>query len=151
VVGFREGSESPEEPPRSATVISTQIIIGIAIAIASLCHALALKIAMKLMVEVPVKYGKAYLIVLVEDLAVGSVVAGLLFAGFGGPTLAIIAAILTYLLVGAACIGTAIAGIDGARLGVGNGVLIQAIQVPIIVPFLILGSFLRDLIAILGA
>ena len=96
------------------------------------------------------KYGKAYLIVLVEYLAVGSVAAGLWFAGFGGPTLAIIAGTLTYLLVGAACIGTAIPGIDGARLGVGNGVLIQAIQVPIIVPFLILGSFLRDLGAILG-
>jgi hypothetical protein len=147
VVVFREGSGSPEDPPRNAKVRSTQVII--AIAIASLCHALALKIATKLMVEVPVKYGKAYLIVLVEYLAVGSVVAGLLFAGFGGTTLAIIAATLTYLLVGAACIGMAIPGIDGARLGVGNGVLIQAIQVPIIVPFLILGSFLRDVIAIL--
>ena len=138
----------PEDPARSATVNSTQITI--AIVIASLCHALALKIATKLMVEVPVKYGKAYLIVLVEYLAVGSVAAGVLFAGVGGATLAIIAAAFTYLLVGAACIGTAIPGIDGARLGVGNGVLIQAIQVPIIVPFLILGSFLRDLSAILG-
>ena len=141
-------SVSPEDPARRATVSSTQIII--AIVLASLCHALALKIATKLMVEVPVKYGKAYLIVLVEYLAVGSVAAGLLFAGVGGPTLAIIAGTFTYLLVGAACIGTAIPGIDGARLGVGNGVLIQAIQVPIIVPFLILGSFLRDLSAILG-
>ena len=139
---------SPEDPPRSATVNSTQIVI--AIVIASLFHALTLKIATKLMVEVPVKYGKAYLIVLVEYLAVGSAAAGLVFAGVGGPTLAIIAGTFTYLLVGAACIGTAIPGIDGARLGVGNGVLIQAIQVPIIVPFLILGSFLRDLIAILG-
>lgn len=138
---------SPEDPARSATVNATQIII--AIAIASLCHALALKIATKLMVEVPVKYGKAYLIVLVEYLAVGSVAAALWFAGVG-PTLAIIAGTFTYLLVGAACIGTAVPGIDGARLGVGNGVLIQAIQVPIIVPFLILGSFLRDLGAILG-
>ncbi|MGH8480422.1 MAG: hypothetical protein ACREXK_12805 [Gammaproteobacteria bacterium] len=128
---------------------STQIII-IAVVIASLCHALALKIATKLMVEVPVNYGKAYLIVLIEYLAVGCVAAGLLFAGVGGPTLALIAATFTYLLVGAACIGTAIPGIDGARLGVGNGVLIQAIQVPIIVPFLILGSFLPDLIAKLG-
>jgi hypothetical protein len=127
---------------------STEIII--AIAIASLCHALALKIATKLMVDVPVKYGKAYLIVLIEYLAVGGVVAGLWFADIGGLTPAIIAAAFTYLLVGAACIGTAIPGIDGARLGVGNGVLIQAIQVPIIVPFLILGSFLRDLIAIPG-
>ncbi|MCA1850995.1 MAG: hypothetical protein LC647_00960 [Beggiatoa sp.] len=131
---------------------STEIIIAIAIAIAmaSLCHALALKIATKLMVEVPVKYGKAYLIVLIEYLAVGGVVAGLWFADIGGLTPAIIAAAFTYLLVGAACIGTAIPGIDGARLGVGNGVLIQAIQVPIIVPFLILGSFLRDLLAISG-
>ena len=142
----------PEDPARSATVSSTEIIIAIAIAIAiaSLCHALALKIATKLMVEVPVKYGKAYLIVLVEYLAVGGVVAGLWFADIGGLTPAIIAAAFTYLLVGAACIGTAIPGIDGARLGVGNGVLIQAIQVPIIVPFLILGSFLRDLLAIPG-
>jgi hypothetical protein len=143
-------SVSPEDPFRSATVSSTQIIIAIAIAIASLCHALALKIATKLMVDVPVKYGKAYLIVLVEYLAVGGVAAGLLFADIGGPTLAITAVTFTYLLVGAACIGTAIPGIDGARLGVGNGVLIQAIQVPIIVPFLILGSFLRDLGVILG-
>lgn len=150
MIVFREMSVSPEDPPRTASVNSTQIIIAIAIATASLCHALALKIATKLMVEVPVKYGKAYLIVLVEYLAVGGVAAGLLFADVGGPTLVIIAATFTYLLVGAACIGTAIPGIDGARLGVGNGVLIQAIQVPIIVPFLILGSFLRDLIAIPG-
>ncbi len=145
-------SVRPEDPARSATVSSTEIIIAIAIAIAiaSLCHALALKIATKLMVEVPVKYGKAYLIVLIEYLAVGGVVAGLWFADIGGLTPAIIAAAFTYLLVGAACIGTAIPGIDGARLGVGNGVLIQAIQVPIIVPFLILGSFLRDLLAIPG-
>jgi hypothetical protein len=150
VVGFREVSVRPEDPARSATVSSTEIIITITIAIASLSHAFALKIATKLMVEVPVKYGKAYLIVLVEYLAVGGVVAGLWFADIGGLTPAIIAAAFTYLLVGAACIGTAIPGIDGARLGVGNGVLIQAIQVPIIVPFLILGSFLRDLIAIPG-
>ncbi len=127
----------------------TQTIL-LSVVIASLCHALALKIATRLMVEVTVKYGKAYLIVLVEYLAIGAVAAGLVLGGVGGTTLAIIAAVLTYLLVGAACIGKAIAGIDGARLGVGNGVLIQAIQVPIILPFLILGSFLRDLGAVLG-
>jgi hypothetical protein len=124
--------------------------IAIAVVIASLSQALALKIATKLMVEVRVKYGKAYLIVLAEYLAIGAVVAALVSSGVEGVTLAIIAASLTYLLVGAACIGTAIPGIDGARLGVGNGVLIQAIQVPIIIPFLIAGSFLRDLTALIN-
>ncbi len=126
----------------------TRILISVVIA--SLCHALALKIATRLMVEVPVKYAKACLIVLVEYLAIGAVAAALLFGEVGGTTLAIAAAVLTYLLIGAVLIGTAVAGIDGARLGVGNGVLIQAIQVPIILPFLILGSFLRDLTAMLG-
>lgn len=117
-----------------------------AILIASLFHALALKIATKLMLEVPVKYGQAYKIVSLEYLAIAAVAAILIFAKLGGQAVAIALCSFTYLLVGATCIGRWISSSNGAPLGVGNGVLIQAIQIPLIVPVVILASFLIDLL-----
>ena len=128
----------------------TLVQIVPAILIASLFHALALIIATKLMLEVPVKYGQAYKIVFLEYLAIAAVAAILGFAKLGGQAVAIVLCSFTYLLVGAACIGRWISPSKGAPLGVGNGVLIQAIQIPLIVPVLILASFLIDLLQALS-
>jgi|SRR5690606_26186822 hypothetical protein len=113
--------------------------------LAAVFHALALSIATRLMVEIRVPYGQAIRIVAIEYLAVGVVLGLLLLLGIDVRAITVTAAVLTYLFTGAACLGAWLHFPDGARLGAGNGVLIQAIQIPLIIPVLILGSFLIDL------
>lgn len=114
-------------------------------AFASVFHALALCIAARLMVEIPVKYGQAFTIVAIEYLAMAAVAGALAGLQLHNLTVAIVGCSLAYLFVGAACLGTWIHFQGGDRLGIGNGVLIQAIQIPLIIPVLIVGSFLFDL------
>ncbi|MBI2970589.1 MAG: hypothetical protein HYY36_07585 [Gammaproteobacteria bacterium] len=121
--------------------------IVLAAALASAFHALALRITVKLMVEVTVNYGRAFLIVAIEYLAIAGVVGALLAMEVGSQTLVIVAASVAYLFVGAAFIGSWFQFENGTRVGVGNGVLIQAIQIPLIIPVLIVGSFLFDIFA----
>jgi hypothetical protein len=113
--------------------------------IAAVCHALALSIATRLMVEIQVPYRQAIRIVAVEYVAVGLVVGVLLALNVDVRALTITAAVMTYLFAGAACLGAWLHFSDGTRLGAGNGVLIQAIQIPLIIPVLILASYLIDL------
>jgi hypothetical protein len=112
----------------------------VAVIAASLVHAGALRIATRLMVDVRVGYGRAYAIVAAEYAAVAVAAAGLLAAD---PTRAvlIVACSLTYLAVGAALIGRGLRFQAGMPVGVGNAVLIQAIQIPLLLPLFILGSF----------
>jgi hypothetical protein len=105
-------------------------------------HAVVLTIATRLMVHVSVNYRRAYRIVAVEYLVAGALLGILLVANLIRPTTAYIAAIAALLFVGAFCIGRWLTFEDGERLGVGNGVLIQFVQIPLVLPFAILVSFL---------
>jgi ABC-type transport system involved in cytochrome c biogenesis permease component len=115
-----------------------------AAAFAALCQTVALRVATRLMVDVRIAWRLAAKIVAIEYVAIACV-AGMLLALRQGHVLPLAVGALIYLMVGAACISRWIAFGDGARVGVGNGVLIQAIQIPLIIPVLIAGSFLFDL------
>jgi hypothetical protein len=105
-------------------------------------HALVLRIATRLMVHVSVNYRRAYQIVAVEYLLAGVLLGVLLLANLTRPTTAYIVAIVGLLFVGAVGIGRWLSFEGGERLGVGNGVLIQFVQIPLVLPFAILVSFL---------
>jgi hypothetical protein len=113
----------------------------LAIVAVTAIHALVLRIAARLMVHVSVEYRRAYQIVAVEYLVAGAVLALLLLADLTRPTMAYAIAIVGLVFVGAFCIGRWLAFEGGDRLGVGNGVLIQFVQIPLVLPFAILASF----------
>lgn len=121
----------------------TLLQIVAAAAFAALCQTVALRVATRLMVDVRIAYQLAAKIVGIEYVAIACV-AGALLALKPGQVLPLAAGALVYLIVGAACISRWIGFGDGARVGVGNGLLIQAIQIPLIIPVLIAGSFLFD-------
>lgn len=111
---------------------------------ASLVHALFLRFAVGLMVEARVTYLHAYRIVAIEYV-VAALVAGALHLGhIGTQALTIAAAAIALVAVGATLIGRTKAFTNGDAVGVGNGVLIQFMQVPLILPFAIVASFLID-------
>ena len=113
----------------------------LAIAVVTAIHALVLRIAARLMVHVSVEFRRAYQIVAVEYGVAGAVLGTLLLAGVTRSTTAYVVAVVGLLFVGAFCIGRWLAFEGGDRLGVGNGVLIQFVQIPLILPFAILASF----------
>ena len=113
-----------------------------AVLVAAVLHALALRIVTALMVEVSVKYTLALKIVAIEYAAVLSFAGAIAGLHLGNQTVAIVTCSLAYLFVGAAGIGGWINFANGKPVGVGNGVLIQAIQIPLIIPVVIVGSFL---------
>ena len=127
-------------------MVVLKIMLGVALAV--LFQALALCITSRLMVEVPIRYQRALLIVGIEYLAIAVVAGTCVLAGIENLAITISAGSLTYLFVGAACIRAWIRFAGGAPVDVGNGVLIQAIQIPIIIPVLIVGSFLYDFFAL---
>jgi hypothetical protein len=89
-----------------------------------------------------VNYRRAYQIVAVEYLLAGVLLGVLLLTNLTRPTTAYIVAIVGLLFVGAVGIGRWLSFEGGERLGVGNGVLIQFVQIPLVLPFAILVSFL---------
>ncbi|MGH8245707.1 MAG: hypothetical protein ACREUU_04670 [Gammaproteobacteria bacterium] len=123
----------------------TFLQITLAAVIAAVFHALALCIVARFTVRVPVRYAQALQIVVLEYGAVAAVAGAMLGTQLGNQTVAIVACSLAYLFVGAGFIGTWLVFDNGTRLGVGNGILIQALQIPLIIPVLIVGSFLFDL------
>jgi hypothetical protein len=123
-------------------MLDWKLIAALLIALA--IHPYVLRIAVRLMVEVRVPYPKALQIVAIEYVAAGLVLAVLTFSKLTGQTVAVTAAAIILVAVGAALIGKWLSFHNGDRLGVGNGVLIQFMQVPLAVPFLILASFLFD-------
>lgn len=114
---------------------------------AAVVHALALCIVARFTVRADVTYSKALKIVVLEYAAVAAVAGVLLGTQIGNQTVTIVACSLAYLFVGAGFIGTGLGFDNGTRLGVGNGILIQALQIPLIIPVLIVGSFLFDVFA----
>ena len=118
------------------------VLIG---SVVALFHALALRIATELMVHVPVRFTRALAIVLLEYAAV-FLVCIILFWVLDNQPLTILAGAFIYLFAGAALIDLWITTQDGDPLGMGNGVLNQAIQIPILIPLLIIAWWLYDLL-----
>lgn len=110
--------------------------------IAVTAHPLVLRVATKMMLEARVSYALALKIVAIEYTVAGGVF-GLLRL-LGGPTAAYAFAAIAFVFVGATLIGRWLSLGSSEPLGIGNGVLIQFMQVPLVVPLLILGSFLID-------
>ncbi len=122
------------------------ILIAIAIGtVVAFFHSLALRVTTRLMVNVPVLFRRALSIVLLEYMAI-FVIAMILFLGLKSQTFALVIGSLTYLFTGAVLIDLWINTKEGDRLGIGNGVLIQAIQIPILVPLIIIAWLLYDIL-----
>jgi hypothetical protein len=117
------------------------IVIG---AVVVFFHSLALRVATRLMISVPVLFQRAFIIVLLEYAAVFIAVMILLLVLKSQP-FSILIGSLTYLFTGAVLIDIWITK-EGERLGIGNGVLIQAIQIPILVPLIIIAWLLYDIL-----
>jgi hypothetical protein len=126
----------------TGTDILIAILIGAAIA---LFHALALGIATQLMVHTPVVFGRAMTIVLLEY-AAALLVGMILLLTFDNQRFAIAGAVITYLFTGAILIDRWLCTQDGERLGMGNGVLNQALQIPLLIPLLIIAWWLYDIL-----
>lgn len=110
--------------------------------LATVVHALVLRMATNLMVEVRIRYSTAYKIVVTEYVAAGVIAGILLVSQIFKPTASYIVAAIVLVSVGATCIGRWLSFGNGDRVGVGNGVLIQFMQIPLVVPFAIILSFL---------
>jgi hypothetical protein len=126
----------------TATNILIAVLIGSVIV---LFHALALRFATQLMVHVSVRIGRALSIILLEYAAV-FLVCIILFWALDNQTITILAGAFIYLFAGAALIDLWITTQDGDPLGMGNGVLNQAIQIPLLIPLLIIAWWLYDLL-----
>ncbi|MBI4005185.1 MAG: hypothetical protein HY356_00845 [Gammaproteobacteria bacterium] len=118
------------------------IVIGTVVAF---FHSLALRVATRLMVNVPVLFRRALSIVLLEYMAV-LLIGMILFLVLKSQTFTLVIGSLTYLFTGAVLIDLWINTKEGHRLGIGNGVLIQAIQIPILVPLIIIAWLLYDIL-----
>jgi hypothetical protein len=113
-------------------------------AVAAAVHALFLSFAVKLMVEIQIRYGHACGIVGVQYVTAGLCAGGLVLGGIEDPRWLTVMAAAMLVCVGAVLIGSTLRFASGERLGVGNGVLIQFMQIPLILPFVILASFFWD-------
>jgi len=140
--GSLTGAQVPRstDQPGIDTVDIVKLLLA-AVAVTAI-HAVVLRIAARLMVHVSVDYRRAYQIVAVEYLLAGALLGVLLLTNLTRPATAYVIAIVGLLFVGAFCIGRWLVFEEGQRLGVGNGVLIQFVQIPLVLPFAILVSFL---------
>ncbi len=112
-----------------------------ALLVALAIHPLILRLAIRLMVEVPVRYAHACRIVGIEYLAAGVALLLLIYTRTLSATASYAIAAAVLIVTGAVLIGRGLSFADGVRLGVGNGVLIQFMQIPLTLPLLIIGSF----------
>jgi hypothetical protein len=108
--------------------------------VAAAIHGLILRFAVKLMVEVSMQVRVAYAIIALEY-SVAAAIAGLLLAVDSAWQVPAALASTGLIATGAVLIGRRVALPDGEPVGVGNGILIQFMQVPMVVPLAILLSF----------
>ena len=108
--------------------------------VAAAIHGFILRFAVKLMVEVNMQAGVAYAIIALEYIVAAAIAALLQAADTAWQVPATLASI-GLLATGAVLIGRRVALPDGEPVGVGNGILIQFMQVPMVVPLVILLSF----------
>lgn len=123
-------------------MITWQMIVTLLIALA--LHPWVLRVATAMMVEAQVPYGQAFRIIAIEYVVGGVALAALSLVDVTGQTTALILAAVVLVFVGATLVGKWLSFANGEELGVGNGVLIQFMQVPLVIPLLILVSFLFD-------
>ena len=108
--------------------------------VAAAVHGQILRFAVKLMVEVSMQERAAYAIIALEYI-VAAAIAGALLAVNSAWQLPAALAAIGLLATGAVLIGRRVALPGGEPVGVGNGILIQFMQVPMVVPLAILLSF----------
>ena len=108
--------------------------------VAAAVHGLILRFAVRLMVEVSMQVRAAYAIIALEYI-VAAAIAGLLLATDSAWQVPVALAAIGLIATGAVLIGRRVALPDGEPVGVGNGILIQFMQVPMVVPLAILLSF----------
>ena len=125
-----------------ALMVTWKLIVAVLIALA--VHPVVLRVAAKIMLDVPVLYAQGVKIVAIQYAVAGVVLAGLMLVEQSGQTAALGVAAITLVAVGATLVGRWLSFGTGEHVGVGNGVLIQFMQVPLVIPLLILGSFLLD-------
>lgn len=123
-------------------MVTWQMIVILLIALA--LHPWVLRLATAMMVEAQVPYSRAFRIVAIEYAAGGAVLATLSFVRLTGQATALILAAVALVAVGATLVGKRLSFANGELVGVGNGVLIQFMQVPLVIPLLIVVSFLFD-------
>jgi len=108
--------------------------------VAAAVHGVILRFAVRLMVEVSMQPRVAYAIIALEYVVAGAIAALLLALHSAWQIPAALAAI-GLIATGAVLIGRRVALPGGEPVGVGNGILIQFMQVPMVVPLAILLSF----------
>ena len=123
-------------------MVTWKLIVAVLIALA--VHPLVLRVAAKIMLEVRVPYTQGIKIVAIQYAAAGVALAVLMLIKLTGQTAALGVAAIVLVAVGAMLIGKWLSFGTGEHVGVGNGVLIQFMQVPLVIPLLIIGSFLLN-------
>jgi hypothetical protein len=108
--------------------------------VAAAVHGQILRFAVKLMVEVSMQVRAAYAIIALEYIVAAGIAGALLAVNSAWQLPAALAAV-GLLATGAVLIGRRVALPGGEPVGVGNGILIQFMQVPMVVPLAILLSF----------
>jgi len=123
-------------------MLTWKLIIAVLIALA--VHPVVLRVAAKIMLGVHVPYVQGVKIVAIQYAVAGAVLAGLILVELSRQSVALGVAAIALLAVGATLVGRWLSFGTGEHVGVGNGVLIQFMQVPLVIPLLILGSFLLN-------
>ena len=121
------------------TATQGALYLGLLVVVAAV-HGLILRFAVKLMVEVSMQVRTAYAIIALEYV-VAAAIAGLLLATDSAWQVPAALASIGLIATGAVLIGRRVALPDGEPVGLGNGILIQFMQVPMVVPLAILLSF----------
>jgi hypothetical protein len=109
--------------------------------VATAGHCAILRVAVRLMVDVRVGMREAALIVAAEYAAAAVIAGAVLMSGTTRWQVPVTLAAAALVATGAVLIGRRIMLPGGIPAGVGNGVLIQFMQVPMVIPFAILLSF----------
>jgi hypothetical protein len=121
-------------------MVTWKLIVTVLIALA--VHPVVLHVAAKIMLNVRVPYIQGVKIVAIQYIVAGIVLAALMLVELSGQTAALGVAAVALVAAGATLVGRWLSLETGEHVGVGNGVLIQFMQLPLVIPLLILGSFL---------
>jgi hypothetical protein len=121
---------------------AAQVAANLAIfLVAAAVHGLILRFAVRLMLEVRVDARTAYAIIAAEYSAAALLLGVVWIVAATAWKLPVALAFTGLVITGAVLIGRWISLPDGAPLGVGNGLLVQFMQVPMVIPLAILLSF----------
>lgn len=122
------------------TVTQGIMYLGLLLATAAV-HGLILRFAVSLMVEVRMQVRAAYGIIAMEYIVAAAITGLLLLTGDPAWQIPAALAAIGLISTGAVLIGGRVKMPGGEPVGVGNGILIQFMQVPMVIPLAILLSF----------